>query len=262
MIHSLKIDYLEAGALPIYETGGDLREFYAVGDCHRPVVWNIHPRLRSRRVQVPLEVDIALADLEPWLRESLAAFDEDGSLIFPIRGLACIGDRLDDPTPETPNWVLAGLAFVPGVAWGTPLHGADPVSAIVEACQEVPAELREGMSEALRDAVQLRLTRREDEREARERAERLLLECLTPYQRHEWRQYGEFHVTGADGYTYVIRPGQGHNVFRVEDGVRTVEYCLVTRDFTPVADLMLAQKLLLEKDPEAFFEAANSWRLG
>lgn len=50
-------------------------------------------------------------------------------------------------------------------------------------------------------------------------------------------------------------------MFRIEDGKKTFEYCIVTRGFLPVCDQMLAQNLLLQASPEMFHRITNTWYL-
>lgn len=118
----------------------------------------------------------------------------------------------------------------------------------------------------------LREAREAERRAAVQRARQLLRECLSPHQLREYLQYGDFSVSGADGYTYLIKDASHGNVYRVEEGALTVAYCCVTnipRDpdegfvlhSVPNEDLMLAQKLLLERLPKAFFDKANIQRL-
>ena len=196
--------------------------------------------------------------------------------------------RVADPVG---TWVLGGMVFVPDHEMGTRLTADDDAVTIIEqGCRAFmeshepglhdaiaagamryhdPANPRhefpmgEPMSDAvIAESIARRHGQREKARNVTAKARKLLMVCLTPYQRFEFLEYGEFHVAGLDGYTYVIRERFGHNVFRIEDGDQTWEYCLVTENWgVPKFDLMLAQKLLLEREPAAFFEKANAWRL-
>lgn len=299
MITNLQIEYLEAGALPIYE-GSGLQQFYAVGDMHNPPQLDIRP---VGPVIVPLEIDTSLDELESKLQSWIGCVgEEDCSILFPIRGVirlervdteamvntaVCVcGAHLYDTTDahepncpvlnrrREPNvWVLAGMALLPGVQHGTPLNGESPIPAILEACEQwlrpegmTTEELLrrptvDGLRRPTADALNRMREAAAEQRAVEARALKLLLEGLDPQQQADWIRYGVFHVHSLDGYTYVIQPGQGHNVFRIEEGVRTVEYCIVTEGYTPTHDLMLAQKLLLEHNPASFFEKANSWKL-
>lgn len=197
---------------------------------------------------------------------------------------------VDSEVPQG-TWVLAGLAFVEGAEWGTPLQeGEDVVSIILEACHAFlephEPELHDAVAaaalryhdpgnprhqhpqgepmtnEAIAEALFRRRQKREKAERVLEKAKKLLMSCLTPLQLREFKDHGEFHVLGKDGFHYLIEERFGHNVFRVEEGERTWKFCLVTKEWSiPRFDLMLAQKLLLENDPEAFLEKANSWRL-
>lgn len=115
------------------------------------------------------------------------------------------------------------------------------------------------------------MRRRVRDRQARKRAEELLLEQLDAEQAREWRSARHFHVETADGRRrYRIRYGVAGNIELVKDGDREVEqgsylrrYCAhVYNDCAgdyepPVEDNVLAQKFLLENDEQAFLQVAN-----
>jgi hypothetical protein len=103
-------------------------------------------------------------------------------------------------------------------------------------------------------AIQLRrswgaLVRR---RQARLRAEALLWAWLSPAQRRQYRARRWFEVTTASGRRYhVLRGG----VVRVDP--RGSGYCIEATSPVPVADEMLANKLLLETDERRFLATAH-----
>lgn len=82
----------------------------------------------------------------------------------------------------------------------------------------------------------------------------LLLRLLTPEQREEFVSFGYFTVAVARRGKFVILPDA---MFNVLDMVTGNCYCAIPATGVPIADLMLAQKLLLESDPDQFFRAAN-----
>jgi hypothetical protein len=86
------------------------------------------------------------------------------------------------------------------------------------------------------------------------RARKLLLRTLTPAQREEFQLRGYFSVQVAKRGKYWILPSTVFNVLHAETGT---SYCAGPRVEVPLSDLMLAQKLVLENDPEAFFAVAN-----
>lgn len=197
----------------------------------------------------------------------------------------------DEPPPRQGLWVLAGLAFIENAEWGTRLgEGDDALTIMIQACEAflepVTNELHDAITaaamryhdpanprhlfptgermtnEAIAEAIERRRLKKAKAEAVLERARQLLLSCLSPYERYEFEVFGEFHVLGKDGFHYVIEERFGHNVFRVEDGERTWKYCLVYENWSiPRYDLMLGQKLLLENDPDTFFETANAWKL-
>lgn len=257
---SLWADWLDDGGLPIYDLGAENETAYFL-DEHK--VWRVlGPNLRRHRLIVPLGgVDCLLEEFEAQLHEwveDMRSFDGgNGTIIFPIRSFGQLGAG----NPEVMQWyVLAGLAYIPNAALGTPLEGADPYQAILQVLH------RDQTCQASRDAVagaQLReIAHAFELKEARDRSRALLEEFLTAEQRDELLHSACFHVQGADGFRYQIRLGQAHNVFRVnETGQRVIEYCLITKGILPVCDQLLAQKVLLETDPETFHKTANAWSL-
>jgi hypothetical protein len=87
---------------------------------------------------------------------------------------------------------------------------------------------------------------------AKEKARQLLMRNLDEGQLKSFKKDGSFRVTAKDGKVYTISTARSFNV-KAEDGTR---YCGQLAD-TPVEDQMLAQKLLLQHDPEKFFKNAN-----
>jgi hypothetical protein len=92
-------------------------------------------------------------------------------------------------------------------------------------------------------------------RQARLRAEALLWAWLSPTQRKQYRTRRWFEVTTASGRRYrVLRGG----VVRVDP--RGSGYCSAAPAPVPVADEMLANKLLLESDERRFLATAHRFR--
>lgn len=97
-------------------------------------------------------------------------------------------------------------------------------------------------------------------REVQARSQAILTRFLDPQQLAEFQESKSFHVRGADGHLYLITSRNIHNVFRIEDGRRTHEYCIISPD-VPVWDQMLTQLLLLQSNPEEFHRVTNTWTL-
>jgi hypothetical protein len=92
-------------------------------------------------------------------------------------------------------------------------------------------------------------------RRARLRAEALLWIWLSPAQRKQYRARHWFEVTTASGRRYrVLRGG----VVRLRP--RGSAYCIEATSPVPVADEMLANKLLLETDERRFLATAHRFR--
>lgn len=87
---------------------------------------------------------------------------------------------------------------------------------------------------------------------AKQKARELLIRNLDAGQEKSFKKDGEFRVTAKDGKAYTIKTARSFNVV----GPDGAKYCGQLRD-TPVEDQMLAQKLLLEHEPEKFFKNAN-----
>ena len=92
-------------------------------------------------------------------------------------------------------------------------------------------------------------------RQARQRAEELLLAWLSPEQRAQYRTAGRFGVTTAAGHRYRVCPG---GVVRLDP--RGWAYCIEATTPVPVADELLAFTLLLETDEPRFLATAHRYR--
>jgi hypothetical protein len=86
------------------------------------------------------------------------------------------------------------------------------------------------------------------------RARRLLSRMLDATQKRELQQHGCFTVKVPGRGMFCILPRSTFNVLSLETGAA---YCCNIEAFVPISDLMLAQKLLLENDPDHLFSVAN-----
>jgi hypothetical protein len=86
------------------------------------------------------------------------------------------------------------------------------------------------------------------------RAGKLLLRILSPAQREDFERHGYFAVQVARRGKFWILPSPMFNVLHAVTGNC---YCAAPHAEIPLSDLMLAQKLLLENSPDAFFSVAN-----
>ena len=122
--------------------------------------------------------------------------------------------------------------------------------AVSAAVVVVLARLLVGPIQRGRDALARR-------RQARQRAEELLLAWLSPQQRLQYRTVGRFEVITAAGHRYRVCPG---GVVRLDP--RGWAYCIEATTPVPVADELLAFKLLLETDEPRFLATAHRypWR--
>jgi hypothetical protein len=94
---------------------------------------------------------------------------------------------------------------------------------------------------------------------AEKRAAKILDRHLTHKQRRELARKKYFHVRGQDGRTYQVTAHSQQNVFLIENGRRTMQFCAVSSVHIPIPDLLLAQKLLIEHNIEHFLAIANKW---
>ena len=94
------------------------------------------------------------------------------------------------------------------------------------------------------------------------RAEMLLLTCLSPVQRSEYKRWRFFHVTGsATGRTYRVLRQPSGSVQAIDGlGRPSDAYCTVLPESAPIEDQMLAQKFMLETDEPGFLELAGGMR--
>lgn len=108
-----------------------------------------------------------------------------------------------------------------------------------------------------------RLKLEAEEAEAKKRAEKLLTEHLSPPQREQLAAKGHFELDvisrNGERRRYQIRRGWSGNVKQVcpSSGRILRSLCIHPRETVPVADNMLAQKLLLEANEEEFLRVAN-----
>lgn len=137
-----------------------------------------------------------------------------------------------------------------------------------EASRRASAEQREAwrrmeeeqrrLAEQQRAENEARWKREAEEKEkAKKRAEELLLSFLTPEQRDELERLNHFHLIVGER-KYRIKRGRSRNIELLDASGKPVEkLCAHPRDYIPDADTMLAQKLMLETDEEAFLKMAN-----
>lgn len=159
----------------------------------------------------------------------------------------------------TSNWIVYDTAGTwSAVTWNT-AAAANWIAPIQKAPAVISRKTRrrlEAEERAQREAIH-RATeeRRQALFEAQRRARRLLYSALTRDQQRclEERQYFDLNVNGRH---YRIKQGTHGNVRLVEGEHETRLYCAQPDD-VPAEDAMLAQKLMLEADEQAFLRIAN-----
>jgi len=101
----------------------------------------------------------------------------------------------------------------------------------------------------------------EQRRKARETAKALLTMLLDAQQKEQLEKKRYFDVISKKGRKYRIREGIAGNVRLVKaDGKEALQLCIHPNG-VPEEDAMLAQKLMLETDEDAFLKTANLTRL-
>lgn len=92
-------------------------------------------------------------------------------------------------------------------------------------------------------------------RRAENKAKALLHRYLTKEQRLELRKTKAFTAKAKDGKSYYITLGSSTNVFIEHEGTKYA-LCVIPKTWLPTYDTLLAQKIMLETDPEAFLRLA------
>lgn len=95
------------------------------------------------------------------------------------------------------------------------------------------------------------------EKRIQQKALRLLEENLSAQQWEEYNKDKRFHVVSQSGKLYQIRHGRSRNIRLIENGKIVGIYCIHPQDMVPDEDTLLAQKLMLEANEEAFLKIAN-----
>ena len=95
-----------------------------------------------------------------------------------------------------------------------------------------------------------------EERRSHERAQSLLLRCLTPAQRAEFERSSAFTIRGQSGQMYRITYGTAANVELLGRSGTVVRRLCAGPVGVPVPAVMLAQKLMLENQEREFLSIA------
>ncbi len=105
---------------------------------------------------------------------------------------------------------------------------------------------------------QFRVEHLGDPEEADSRARYLLLSCLSPAQRKEFKTKEAFTVVAKSGRRYRIERGLNYSIAALNNRGKVIgRLCAGPDENVPVYDSMLSQKLWLENDEEGFLRIAN-----
>lgn len=152
--------------------------------------------------------------------------------------------------PPQPQWLTPMEDLAPTALTETPEQRNARWAMLDRYAQE-----QEGHDHAARLASRGRFLEHE---RANTRAEKLLVEMLSPQQAEELRASGHFHVRLLNGRRYRISRGQHGNVVEVDGAGRGLRsLCVQPVGHLPDADAMLAQKLWLETDEATLLRTAN-----
>lgn len=254
MIDTIYVDYLDAGALPIYEPPAPTQGSYYLTEDGSICGTG------QRRVILPT---FEIRNFEEVIQSFVRALDEVsealGTLIFSLRAVF---------TLDNEQFVVAGLGFVSGrLPAASALEGVAPEEILLRLATGLNGCDSASLPPALREALARELARRAEvearrlaDAEAEARARVLLEAHLTQDQLAEWQETGVFHVELRDGRRFRFIKRYGHNVVLVEGGLCTVEYCIISTMRIPLCDQILAQKVMLEAVPDEFFRIANFYR--
>ena len=92
---------------------------------------------------------------------------------------------------------------------------------------------------------------------AHARARALLHRHLTREQRIELKATRGFHMKDRAGRRYHLTEGSCTNIYIEHEGTKYTLCVIPTNDRLPIPDILLAQKIMLETDPEAFLRLAH-----
>lgn len=255
MALALRLHLLRDGELPLYPITCPNFFVFTMNERDPPASTWVQQRAWSRsRACLPLNLEITYQYFEGLLRDwllDLGSVCPGGTLIFSLRTSTVI-----EPLGL---WVLAGMGCVPEgpVEGAFDLQGADPEDLILQICRLEGGANLDGMHPAIRGMFGHLIANRELREQSLGRSRRLLESFLSPKQREELDASKAFHVQGQNGQLYCIRERHAHNIELIEDGVPKIRYCIISKDRVPLYDQMLGQKLLLERDVEAFLRIAN-----
>lgn len=235
--------------------------------------WNVRA-IRSSRVFLNCDLDEPLTLLVDELLARLALLPEgdrtNDTLVLVLRSvtrwdnfdgiLDSAGGQVNDRHGVL---ILGGLSYAENCQAGADIGNESPVRFIEQTCLALAK--REHDPEVARIYLELiEKKKKEDKRKAdaiKRRSRKILMSLLDETQQAEFKKKKSFHVLGKDGFIYLVTGQYQHNVFRVEDGRRTFEYCIITKGYVPLYDQMLSQKLLLESNPQMFLDISNVWLL-
>ena len=272
MADYVRFFWLKDGQLPLFPTPpGNSLLYMAGGDDDREnpkLRW--HPAtFRSRNAIVPIlstTLEAFLKFIEEPNEVDVPGDSEDLTLYVALRA----SSRLECAEADGGflHELFLAAAIVPGVVEGAIQYPwqFEPLNQLAQLCM-LPDLEHEPDDPILRPewlAMGERRAAHKKHQEVQDRAKALLESFLDDDQLAEFKKRHRFRVSDENGLRYLIMYGVHGNVFRIaeaEDGslLCLVNYCIHAHDDElPIYDLMLAQKLMLESDLQAFLKTANA----
>lgn len=236
-------------------------------------VWDIR-LVRSSRIFLSCDLDEPLTLLVDELPARLASLQKadktNDALVLVLRSVTRwdnFDGILDSDGGQVIDrhgvLVLGGLSYIENCQEGVDIGDESPIRFIEQTCLALAG--REHDQEVARTYLELIEKKKKDNKKkedaVKKRSRSILMSLLDKTQQAEFKKKKSFHVVGKDDFVYLVTGQYQHNVFRIEGGRRTFEYCIVTKNYVPLYDQMLSQKLLLESNPQMFLGISNMWLL-
>lgn len=122
----------------------------------------------------------------------------------------------------------------------------EQVNSAGQRVDEAAAQMRQRLEEKAETMVQ-----------AQNKALALLKSLLTDAERIELEQHSRITVTAQSGEVYRLAMGRSGNILRIKHNGPVEKLCVHPIMDVPYADVLIAQKLLLENDEKEFRRLAN-----
>ena len=223
------------------------------GSCTTDTIWPIWANGTSNTITTTAATSVVWRQ---WITTSNGNVDSTG-----------IPDATTSTAQVWGQWVTATAGTTGNVlVWNNwndaTTQSIRPQGAPIRGFTETP----EMVAERERRAAEHRRLQEEETRKralAEERATQLLVSMLSEEQKRDFAAHGHFFVDAlVSGRRYRIDKGRSGNIKVIDrvTGVWTESLCIHQRDYVPVPDTMLMQKLLIETAEDELRRVANITR--